>query len=144
MQSNSLMQSQDMLQKSFFDQLRPGDFIDVKNTQGNWKLAKVIDKDNKYLSVIFDGYALDNEVILPIITASLHQSNACQTFTYDNCRLHRPLQEQLDHSNTHTRTKKPTISCINFNKCLIAPISIQSNSVPAWVAVYFNKFTINE
>lgn len=60
MQSNQSLQNQDMLEKGFFEQLHPGDFVDVKNSDSEWKLAKVIDKDNKYLSVMFDGYALEN------------------------------------------------------------------------------------
>jgi hypothetical protein len=50
------VQSQDNLEKYFFAQLQPGDFIDAKYTEKEWKLAKVIDKEHKYLTIMFDGY----------------------------------------------------------------------------------------
>lgn len=36
--------TQDSLEKNFFEQLKSGDYVDVKHIEGEWKLAKVIDK----------------------------------------------------------------------------------------------------
>lgn len=38
------MQSQENIEKQFFQQLRPGDYIDAKYADDDWKLAKVIDR----------------------------------------------------------------------------------------------------
>lgn len=54
-------QSQEALERNFFEQVKSGDYVDVKHQQqGEWKLAKVIDKENKYMSIIFDGYPPEN------------------------------------------------------------------------------------
>lgn len=38
------MQNQQNIEKSFFQQLKPGDYIDARFGDDDWKLAKVIDK----------------------------------------------------------------------------------------------------
>jgi hypothetical protein len=34
----------------------PGHYLDVRFDETNWKIAKVVDKDKRYLYVSFDGY----------------------------------------------------------------------------------------
>lgn len=38
------MQNQDNAEKSFFQQLKPGDFVDARYGDDDWKVAKVIDR----------------------------------------------------------------------------------------------------
>jgi len=54
------MQSQENIEKAFFEQLQPGDYIDAKCGEDDWKLAKVIDRENKYVSLIYDGCPPNN------------------------------------------------------------------------------------
>lgn len=57
------MQAQDNIEKVFFEQVKPGDYIDARYADDDWKLAKVIDRDNKYISIIFDGCPPNNDVL---------------------------------------------------------------------------------
>ena len=54
--------SQDNAEKLFFEQLRPGDFLDARYSDNEWKLANVIDRDQKYCVIIYDGYPPNSEV----------------------------------------------------------------------------------
>ena len=44
MTTTGLPQTQESVEKHFFQQIQPGDFIDARYTEKEWKLAKVIDK----------------------------------------------------------------------------------------------------
>ena len=33
----------------------PGNYFDVQTSQSEWRLAKVVDKDKRYIYAIFDG-----------------------------------------------------------------------------------------
>lgn len=57
------MQSQESLEKSFFEQIRPGDYVDAKDPDDKWRLAQVIDRDNRFLSLIFDGSPPGDDVL---------------------------------------------------------------------------------
>ena len=54
--------SQDNVEKMFYDQIRSGDYVDARNSDNEWKLAKVIDRDNKHLAIIYDGYPPNTDV----------------------------------------------------------------------------------
>lgn len=54
------MQSQENIEKSFFSQLQSGDYVDAKYENDEWKLAKVIGKEHKYLNLLYDGYPPNN------------------------------------------------------------------------------------
>ena len=54
--------NQDNVEKMFFDQIRSGDYIDARNSDNEWKLAKVIDRDNKHLAILYDGYPPSTDV----------------------------------------------------------------------------------
>lgn len=60
--SATIAMSQDNVEKVFFEQLKPGDFIDARYAENDWKLAKVIDREQKFLTIIFDGYPPTSEV----------------------------------------------------------------------------------
>ena len=47
--------NQDNVEKMFYEQLKTGDYVDARFNENDWRLAKVIDRDNKCLSVTFDG-----------------------------------------------------------------------------------------
>ena len=49
-------QTQENIEKYFFQQLQPGDYIDARYSEKEWKLAKIIDKENRYLTIMFDGF----------------------------------------------------------------------------------------
>lgn len=38
------MQSQDSIEKAFFEQIKPGDYVDARFSDEDWKVAKVIDR----------------------------------------------------------------------------------------------------
>ena len=48
--------SVDALEKAYYDQLIPGQYLDVKYSEYDWKIAKIVDRDRRYASVLFDGF----------------------------------------------------------------------------------------
>ena len=61
--STNFSLNQDNVEKMFFDQIRSGDYVDARNSDNEWKLAKVIDRDNKHLAIIYDGCPPSTDVI---------------------------------------------------------------------------------
>ena len=43
-QAGSAMQNQDAMEKAFFDQIKPGDYVDARFSDDDWKVAKVVDR----------------------------------------------------------------------------------------------------
>ena len=47
--------NQEAIEKSYYEQLMPGHYLDVRISEAEWKLAKIKDKDNRYISISYDG-----------------------------------------------------------------------------------------
>jgi hypothetical protein len=50
-------QSSESIEKNYFQYLQPGEYIDFRSSENEWKLAKVIQRENKRLTIMCDGYS---------------------------------------------------------------------------------------
>lgn len=51
----------DQLQKKYFEELPKGYFVDVKVSENEWKVGRVMEKDNKYMVVSYDDSSATKE-----------------------------------------------------------------------------------
>lgn len=56
--------NQDLIEKNYYEQLMVGHYVDVRYSEHEWKIAKIIDKDKRYAVVSFEGINSKEEVFL--------------------------------------------------------------------------------
>ena len=49
------MQTKEAIQKKYFQLITSGHYIDVQNNESQWVMARVVDKDKKFIYVAYDG-----------------------------------------------------------------------------------------
>ncbi len=47
--------NQDLIEKNYFESLMAGHYIDVRYTDQEWKIAKIVERDKRYAVIIFDA-----------------------------------------------------------------------------------------
>jgi len=47
--------NQDLIEKNYYEQLMVGHYIDVKYSDHEWKIAKILEKDKRYALVQFEA-----------------------------------------------------------------------------------------
>lgn len=75
--------SQESIEKNYFDSLIAGHYIDVKYSDQEWKIAKIIERDKRYALVAFDAINAKEEVLLSH-PASLSAKLPSRTASYSH------------------------------------------------------------
>jgi hypothetical protein len=50
------MLNKELTERKYFELINTGHYIDVQNDEGQWVMARVIEKDKKYVWVAYDGW----------------------------------------------------------------------------------------
>jgi hypothetical protein len=56
------MQSECNIESACLQKLQVLDYIDVRRSKEDWKLAKIVDRQGKCLIILYDGYGFQTEV----------------------------------------------------------------------------------
>jgi|688.fasta_scaffold245225_1 hypothetical protein len=55
--------NQDAIEKNYYESLMAGHYIDVRYSDKEWKMAKIIERDKRYAVIVFDATNNKEEVI---------------------------------------------------------------------------------
>ena len=55
--------NQDVIEKNYYESLMAGHYIDVRYSDQEWKMAKIIERDKRYAVIVFDATNNKEEVI---------------------------------------------------------------------------------
>lgn len=47
--------NQEAIEKGYFETLTAGHYIDVRYSDKEWKIARIIDRDKRYATIAYDG-----------------------------------------------------------------------------------------